>query len=448
MRGITTTSPATLLRWTTPVVVLAALLLVLGVANSSHAPDLHGDASAAGVGDNAIVAASGGDTEKLIADLQNAVRESPDDGGNYALLGDAYYQRARETGDPTFYAKSQGALEEALRLDPDDVTATVGLGTLALARHDFSEALELGRRAHALEPALVEPYPVIADAEIELGRYGAAAQTLERMVRLKPTLATYSRVSYFRELNGDLDGAVRAMRLAVAAGGGAGEGSAYVQSLLGTLELERGRVSAAETAYREALAAEPEFPAALAGLAPGRRRPRRSRPGDRRLPRRRRAATASRVRDRARRGGGGGGPHRRGDAATTRWSTPRHACSRPTASTPTSTWPYSRPTTATQTAPSSSGAAPGARRRACARRTPIPGHWPRPGGPRPRPASRPRRCGSARAIPSFLYHAGLIARDAGRDERARRLLGALVAQSPRFSPLYGPRAERALEALR
>jgi len=49
--------------------------------------------------------------------------------------------------------------------------------------------------------------------------------------------------------------------------------------------------------------------------------------------------------------------------------------------------------------------------------------------------------------PSFLYHAGMIAKRAGRDESARRYLSQLVVQSPRFNPLYGPRAQRALEAL-
>jgi hypothetical protein len=49
--------------------------------------------------------------------------------------------------------------------------------------------------------------------------------------------------------------------------------------------------------------------------------------------------------------------------------------------------------------------------------------------------------------PGFLYHAGMIARGAGRDDDARRLLGRLEAQSPRFSPLYGPRVHRTLEAL-
>jgi hypothetical protein len=50
--------------------------------------------------------------------------------------------------------------------------------------------------------------------------------------------------------------------------------------------------------------------------------------------------------------------------------------------------------------------------------------------------------------PYFLYHAGTIARRAGDTGAARRLLARLVAQSPRFSPLYAPRARRALESLR
>jgi Tfp pilus assembly protein PilF len=50
--------------------------------------------------------------------------------------------------------------------------------------------------------------------------------------------------------------------------------------------------------------------------------------------------------------------------------------------------------------------------------------------------------------PSFLYHAGMVALRAGQPERAKAYLSRLVEQSPRFSPLLGPRAERALEGLR
>ena len=64
-------------------------------------------------------------------------------------LGLAYQQRARETGDPAYYTKSEQALNRALRLAPRDLVATSGLGSLALSRHRFAEALVLGRKAHA-----------------------------------------------------------------------------------------------------------------------------------------------------------------------------------------------------------------------------------------------------------------------------------------------------------
>ena len=50
--------------------------------------------------------------------------------------------------------------------------------------------------------------------------------------------------------------------------------------------------------------------------------------------------------------------------------------------------------------------------------------------------------------PSFLYHAGISARGAGRSTLARTYLARSLLDNPRFSPLYGPRAERALAELR
>src|SRR4029079_2978895 len=92
------------------------------------------------------------------------------------------------------------------------------------------------------------PLTVVSDAEIELGRYGAAAHDIQRLVDTKAGLPAYARASYYRELSGDLTGAIEAVRLAVAAGG-MSENRAYVQVLLGDLELASGRASAARTNY-------------------------------------------------------------------------------------------------------------------------------------------------------------------------------------------------------
>ena len=181
--------------------------------------------------------------------------------------GDAYLQKARETFDPSYYARADSALREALQRDPRDAGALTAMGSLANARHDFAAGLRFGQRAHAAAPGVVKPYGVIVDALVELGRYAAAERALQRMVDMKPNLDSYARVSYFRELHGDVPGAVEAMRLAAAAGGDARENLAYVQTLLGNLELARGRVGAARAAYGLALSRYPDYVPAQAGLA-------------------------------------------------------------------------------------------------------------------------------------------------------------------------------------
>jgi tetratricopeptide (TPR) repeat protein len=213
-----------------------------------------------------------GDTGTTAADAEIArylagVRADAQDGRSRVLLGYAYLQRVRETGDPADYGRAEIVLDEALALDPEDVDALIGKGTLALARHDFREALELGERARALAPNQPRAYGVIADAQTELGLYDEAVTALQIMVDLRPDLTSYSRISYARELRGQVDAAIKAMEQAVRAGGAVPENTEYVRVLLGNLHLNKGDLAAAERIYGESLAALPGFVYALAGLA-------------------------------------------------------------------------------------------------------------------------------------------------------------------------------------
>jgi tetratricopeptide (TPR) repeat protein len=206
-------------------------------------------------------------TDGEIARLQAAVRAAPGNADRETALADAYLQKVRETGDVSFYAKADGLLRQAAARKPRDPGVLISQGTLALARHDFAGGLALGLRAQKLAPDSRAADPVIVDALVELGRYGAAERALQSMVDHKPNLASYARVSYFRELHGDLDGAVDAMQRAIAAGGAVPENVAYVQSLLGHLELARGHRAAARHAFEEALHGVPSYVPALVGLA-------------------------------------------------------------------------------------------------------------------------------------------------------------------------------------
>src|SRR5439155_26071653 len=118
----------------------------------------------------------------------------------------------------------------------------VARGTLALARHQFRDALGYGRRAVRLAPGMESALGVVVDASNELGRYDDALDATQQMVDTKPNLASLSRVSYARELRGDLTGATQAMVQAAVAGAGTAENEAYVNTQLAILLVTTGRL--------------------------------------------------------------------------------------------------------------------------------------------------------------------------------------------------------------
>ena len=232
--------------------LVAVALLLGGVLRGAPAGD--GSAPAA--------AALAGSPSSLIR-LQAEVRARPSSRG-YALLGLAYEQKARATADPGFYTRADGVLRRAAANDP---LAVLARGSLALSRHHFRDGLALGRRAVALAPYTARGYGVLGDALIELGRYPEAFRAFDRMVSLRPGNSSYARVSYARELRGDMAGARTAMRLALDAAADEPEPFAWTAVQLGKIEWSVGRLGAAERWYRQALQVVPGYVYALDALA-------------------------------------------------------------------------------------------------------------------------------------------------------------------------------------
>jgi tetratricopeptide (TPR) repeat protein len=235
------------------------IVLAFSISPATERPGLRASPAAVASGLNS--------TEQRIDRLERAVRDRPDDADRLVALGSGFQRRARETGDAGDYRRAERAITDALNREPSNADAYTARGMLRLARHEFRGGLRDGLRARRLAPEVVRPLGVVVDANVELGRYDAAGAALQRMIDLKPNLDAYTRVSYFRELHGDLRGARQALSLALAAGGESPENVAYVQTLQGNLELARGRHDAARRAYRGALARVPRYVPARAGLA-------------------------------------------------------------------------------------------------------------------------------------------------------------------------------------
>jgi tetratricopeptide (TPR) repeat protein len=321
-----------------------------------------------------------------------------------------------------------------------------GTAQLELSQHRFRRGLALTERARSLNPSTIETAALITDAQIELGRYRAAADTLQRYVGRRPELGSYARVSYFRELHGDLDGAVTAMRLAASAAGDRSADSVFATTLLGKLRADQGNYAAAEVHFRQVLMLQPGNPDARLGLAAieaGRGHTETA------LDLYRAVQSDIAAPDHAILLGEAEEAAGHPVAAARAYQAARSAFDSEEAV---------GTNTATERAPFEADHGDPAMAVAIGRRawrhTPSVRaadaySWALSAAGRDHAALRfsklAMRLGSR--DPGFLYHAGIVARRAGRQQQARAFLSRVVAQSPWFSPLYGPRAQRALKAL-
>ncbi len=198
---------------------------------------------------------------------QDRLRRVPDDPMTWATLGTGYVEQARVSGNPAYYPQAQGALERSVQLQPEgNAPALIGLGALANARHDFAAARRYAEQAVATNPSSAEAYGVLADAATQLGDPATATAAVQRMLDLRPGVASFTRASYELELHGRTDEARVALQQALESSTSR-DGQAFCHYYLGELAWGGGELDAAAAAYARGLAAVPGDPALLAGQA-------------------------------------------------------------------------------------------------------------------------------------------------------------------------------------
>lgn len=254
-------------RSSTSLVLVAVLAVLIGGALGRFATADQDAVAARSGAVTSLGSGNVGDAGERVRRLEAAIAARPEDLAALQQLGAAYVQRAVETADPAFYTLAEETLDRADAVRADQPATLLGRGALALSLHEFVEARAIGERLHLALPRSVGPLGVLTDAEVELGNYEVAAAHVQEMLDLDPGTAALSRASYLRELHGDLDGAVTAMRQAVIAAAPGTFDRGVVTALLGDLHWRRGDLTAARRAYEDARVAAPGLPAAEVGLA-------------------------------------------------------------------------------------------------------------------------------------------------------------------------------------
>lgn len=210
-------------------------------------------------------------TKAAIKGLEYNLRTKPGDTKNKLLLALAYMQEARVTGQhPHYYPAALKLVEEVIdnRTTDRDMLyeATVAKASIQLSLHQFDKALETGEKALKINNKRASVYGVLCDANLELGNYEEAITMADRMVEIRPDLKSYARISYLREIHGDMPGAIEAMEMAARAGFPGLEQTAWTKYTLGGLYEKVGDLQQADAIYREALLEYPNYAFAYAGM--------------------------------------------------------------------------------------------------------------------------------------------------------------------------------------
>jgi tetratricopeptide (TPR) repeat protein len=206
-----------------------------------------------------------------IQTLQNDIRKKPTDQKKKLLLALAYMQEARVTGEhPHYYPLASELLDDVIESAPADKNllfeAMVAKATVQLSLHQFEEALTTAHRAEKIDTTTASLYGVFCDAYVELGDYEKAVAAADRMTAIRPDIRSYSRISYLREIHGDLPGAIEAMKEAIASGVPGLEQTAWARITLGGLYESVANLNEAEMQYKLALAERPNYAFAIGAL--------------------------------------------------------------------------------------------------------------------------------------------------------------------------------------
>jgi tetratricopeptide (TPR) repeat protein len=217
-------------------------------------------------------------TDERILFFQAQLARDPDYYLNYNRLALAYTQKARETGDISYYDLAEKALFKSLQLESQHEEAAAAfaqLGAVEFAEHRFPEALVSSERALKLgdDPAA---RALAGDAQLEMGNYPEAAAQFATLATTDDSQPHFgsdylsaTRRASLAWIHGDVSQAISLMRQATVLSEKAhlpAENVAWTYFMLGEQMFQSGNIRGAEAEVNASLAAYPSYHRALAAM--------------------------------------------------------------------------------------------------------------------------------------------------------------------------------------
>lgn len=127
----------------------------------------------------------------------------------YVDRGRRFVRRARQEADPGYFLNVRACAAKAEADVPGLPSARELVALDLMENHRFGEAREVATAILSADAERPEALGVLADAELELGHYDAAAAAVQKQLDVQPSAPAYARAAWLRWLRGDFAGATR-----------------------------------------------------------------------------------------------------------------------------------------------------------------------------------------------------------------------------------------------
>ncbi len=205
-------------------------------------------------------------TERSISMFEQRARRMPGDHRNLVVLGRLHLRLAKESGNHRLNHQAEAALRKALRIKPDDPSATTCLAQALSAQHRFAEAQQLADALLQQDADNIEALAVAGDTRLQLGLYDEARARYRQLVDLRGGPAVLARLAELEEITGNSEQAEASLRLAhqrIQDADATDDSLAWYELRLGEFLLRNGQPKVAATHFREALLLKDEYEPAV-----------------------------------------------------------------------------------------------------------------------------------------------------------------------------------------
>jgi len=191
-------------------------------------------------------------------DKASAITRSHPTDAAWSRLGDAYMQKARETMDLSYYGRAEASYRKALAVNPNYANAEAGMAWVLSGRHEFEQSVEWANKALKSEPGRADVYGLLGDAATEMGDYDTAFEQYQKMLDLKPGIASYSRSAHLLFVTGGFQKATLLMTKAIGAGAAYPENKAWCIAQMALLDFAQGGYLPADQLLSQGLKETPD----------------------------------------------------------------------------------------------------------------------------------------------------------------------------------------------